>query len=506
MSGGQIAWLAVLIMLLGGCASSGSYKPAKKYAPEALMSDARVARQTLEDCHPALTWYEPAEKVALAFDGLQGGLTDSLTEAQFRLRMAKALATIRCGHTSVRPSRAASKYARKHPPREPVFPLQVKVWGGDSMVVLANAHRADSVLVRGTTIQTIQGRTIAQILDTLCQYISTDGYHRNFAWQLISNNFPAWYKSVFGLAGEYRIGYTHLSGASGTAVIKDFDPRGADSGRRQSQARRPPVPDSLRSSPPPRTATGRFTIDTARSLAIMDINSFSTSGQQRFFRKSFATLHRLGIQHLVLELRENGGGKINNSTKLTRYLASQPFRVADTVAAKSLKYPYPGRLREGLLYKVQALFVTRRMADGQLHYRRYETKYFQPLKKHHFNGKVFIITGGFTFSASNLFITPLKGQPNVTIVGEETGGGAYGNSAINIPELVLPNTRVRMRLPLYRMVINSKAPHDGRGIQPDVAVPPGSRYLSNRQDPKMLKVYELIGKGKEENGNRNLQK
>ena len=491
-----MAWLAGLVILLGGCAASASYTPAKKYAPEALLRDAELARQTLEANHPALTWYEPAETISKAFNVLQASLTDSLTETQFRLRMAKALATIRCGHTSVRPSKAASKYARKHPPREPVFPLQVKVWGGDSMVVLANAHRSDSVLVRGVLVHAINGRTVAQILDSLCQFISTDGYHRNFAWQLISNNFPAWHKSVFGLSDSYAINYTSLNSLRGTATVKNFDPRGNDSAQRRQKGSRPPIPDSLRGRVPLRTATGRFTIDTARSLAIMVINSFSSSGQLRFFRQSFATLQRMRIQHLVLELRENGGGKINNSTKLTRYLVSRPFRVADTVAAKSLEYPYPGRVREGLLYKLQALFVTRRMDDGQLHYRSYETKYFKPLKKHHFNGQVYIITGGFTFSASNLFITPLAGQPNVTIVGEETGGGAYGNSAINIPELVLPYTRVRMRLPLYRMVINSKAPHDGRGIQPDVPVPPGSYYLATRQDPKMLKVYELLGQKK----------
>ena len=37
-------------------------------------------------------------------------------------------------------------------------------------------------------------------------------------------------------------------------------------------------------------------------------------------------------------------------------------------------------------------------------------------------------------------------QDNVTVVGEETGGGAYGNSAWLIPEVTLPETKVRFRI------------------------------------------------------------
>ena len=117
---------------------------------------------------------------------------------------------------------------------------------------------------------------------------------------------------------------------------------------------------------------------------------------------------------------------------------------------------------------------------------------FKPYAKRHYNGQVYIMTGGFTFSASTLFINPLKGQKNVTVVGEETGGGAYGNSAVNVPDIKLPNTNVRVRLPLYRLVANKDLPHNGHGILPDIYVPPTSWHLARRVDPKMMKVYELV--------------
>jgi C-terminal processing protease CtpA/Prc len=109
------------------------------------------------------------------------------------------------------------------------------------------------------------------------------------------------------------------------------------------------------------------------------------------------------------------------------------------------------------------------------------------------------MTGGYTFSAATLVAENLKGQPNVTIVGEETGGGAYGNSAMFLTTVVLPNSGIRVTLPLYRMVLNAKNPKNGRGVFPDVEVKPSSVYIKSGIDAKLEKVKELIRQRKSEN-------
>ena len=55
---------------------------------------------------------------------------------------------------------------------------------------------------------------------------------------------------------------------------------------------------------------------------------------------------------------------------------------------------------------------------------------------------------------------------NVLVVGEESGGGYYGNSAMHVPEIVLPNSKLRVTLPLYRLVMD-KNRAKGRGVLPD---------------------------------------
>ena len=61
-------------------------------------------------------------------------------------------------------------------------------------------------------------------------------------------------------------------------------------------------------------------------------------------------------------------------------------------------------------------------------------------------------------------------QKNVTLIGEETGGGYYGNSAMMIPNIKLPNSGLQCRLPLYRLVMDKTRPK-GNGIMPDIFVP-----------------------------------
>ena len=489
------AVVLLLVCLLMACSSSKKrYTPERNYAPAQLRQDATVLWQTLQQCHPSLYWYTPPDSLDPAFNNMIASITDSLTELQFRMRLSQAVAMIRCGHTSVRSSKAAARYRPKR--MKPFFPLQVKTWNGDSMIVLANAYRNDSILIRGTSIQTINGRTVKEIIDTMCRFISADGIHNNFKYQLISNNFPAFYKSIIGLDSSYQLAVTTIDGKQQVVSVKNFDPFYEDSIKKaiKNQPGITPSPTPNRPRIRGLQADRKLIIDTSRSLAIMELNTFSHAHLPSFFRRSFRKLRKNNIQHLAIELRENGGGNIMNSTRLARYLSDHPFKVADTVAAKSLKYPYPSLIKNGLIYKIQSWLVASRRNDGRLHYRIYERKLFSPFERNHFDGKVFILTGGFTFSASTLFIDPLKGQKNVMVLGEETGGGAYGNTAVNVPDICLPNTGVRVRLPLYRLVVNKDLPHNGHGIIPDLIVPPSSWHLSKRLDPKMLKVYELIGK------------
>jgi hypothetical protein len=78
------------------------------------------------------------------------------------------------------------------------------------------------------------------------------------------------------------------------------------------------------------------------------------------------------------------------------------------------------------------------------------------------------------------------------VIGEETGGGAYGNTAWMIPDVTLPNTKVRFRLPKFRLVMDEKLVKDGRGIIPDIQVSPTQETIRRGIDPKAAVIRRLI--------------
>jgi hypothetical protein len=86
----------------------------------------------------------------------------------------------------------------------------------------------------------------------------------------------------------------------------------------------------------------------------------------------------------------------------------------------------------------------------------------------------------------------VKGQAGITLLGEETGGGWYGNNGIMIPDVVLPTTGVRVRLPLFRLVQYQHPPQKGTGIPPDVYIGTDYQALKMGYDKKMRWIKEKI--------------
>ena len=144
----------LIVALLSGCGvSKSSFSPLKKYSLQQVQKDYTIYQAILEDHHPSLYWYTSKDSIDYYFNrGLQQ-LKDSMTEPEFRKVLTYVTAKINCGHTTVRSSKAWSKYIDTVRLGK-MFPLSMKVWD-DAMVVTANLNRRDSILKRGTIINKI---------------------------------------------------------------------------------------------------------------------------------------------------------------------------------------------------------------------------------------------------------------------------------------------------------------------------------------------------------------
>ncbi|MFT3748630.1 MAG: S41 family peptidase [Agriterribacter sp.] len=486
-------FLSVILLLSVICfnisCSKKLYAPSRKFAAEDLKKDYTLLREVLEKFHPALYWYTPKDSMDYFFDKYYSAITDSMTRQQFGFQVLAPLTTkIRCGHTSFSYPAAYNRKMRETPP--PSIPLYMKIWP-DTMVLTLNLNKKDSILKRGTVITAINGMSEKQLTDTLFQFMPLDGYSENVNYARLSAAFPHYQRNILGLSQSYEVKYIDSAGLENTIIVPVFDPSADSVSQKIIQTRTRQVDPQNK---PRRWENIRsLTFDSTNSYAVMTLNSFTGGRLPSFFKKSFRQLKKKNVPNLIIDIRNNGGGNVSNYTSLTKYIRSTPFKVCDTMISNTKKLGgYKQYFNEGWLNSLILFFVSKKEEDGSYHFRYWEKHTFNPREKNHYNGKVFVLISGPTFSASTLFAHAVKGQQNVTIVGEEAGGGAYGNSGIRIPDVILPRTKMKVRLPLFRIVQYQHGVKDGRGVIPDIFVPVTVENIRKNVDGKMKKVTEII--------------
>src|SRR6185312_1021088 len=475
--------------LFFSCSVSKNYNPDKKYSKEALQEDYTLLRNILEKKHPALYWYTPADSMDYYFDRGYKAITDSMTELQFGWQiLAPLTANIHCGHTSFSMSKGWQHFIKNK--TIPSFPLFLKVWK-DTMMVIGNLNHKNRLIQNGSFITAINGMQNADLINYMFHFLVEDGYSENVNYIRLSVDFPYFHRNIFGLYKKYQIDYTDNNGVEKKTLIPYFAPPVPDTANKQNKERK------LRE----RKRTHQERLQDIRSLeydslfALMTVNSFSKGHLKGFFRRSFREMRKNKTKNLVIDIRANGGGDIIKSVFLTKYLRDRSFKVADSAYAISntLK-PYTKFISAGFLNNIGLFFVTHKEKDGRYHFGYWERHRFYPKRKNHFDGNIFVLTNGFTFSASSLFCNAVKGQKNIKLVGEETGGGWYGNSGLMIHNITLPNTKLRVRLPFFKLVQYDHIPVKGTGVIPDVYVGPNWRDILKGKDSKIDKVKEIIEK------------
>jgi C-terminal processing protease CtpA/Prc len=320
-------------------------------------------------------------------------------------------------------------------------------------------------------------------------YMPEDGYANNINYIRLSANFPFYHRNIYGLSKKYAVSYIDSSGTEKTDSLSVYvapkDSLRKDSLTKVEKRNLPRQKKILQYR--------SLEIDSTGTVAVMTLNTFSNGKLRRFFKQSFKKLKKEHINNLVLDIRSNGGGNVNLSTLLSRYISRKPFKTGDTLFAKSRTLsPYTKYIKGKFFNSLAMFFISSKKQDGLYHMKRMERKFYRPKTVNHFDGEVYILTNGPTFSASALFCNTVKGQAGITLLGEETGGGWYGNNGILIPDIILPNTRARVRLPLYRIVQYNHIAIKGTGVIPDIYVPTNYEALLKGYDKKMQVVKKLI--------------
>ena len=106
---------------------------------------------------------------------------------------------------------------------------------------------------------------------------------------------------------------------------------------------------------------------------------------------------------------------------------------------------------------------------------------------------MYVLINGSSFAATSELTSVLHHLNRATFVGEEGGGAYSGSTSGFVPELTLPNSRIRVDIPMvkYTMAVGDSSPPD-RGLLPDHTVVPTIDDVLTERDTELEFVLELI--------------
>lgn len=471
------------------CQSASAQKKtsavSKKYSPAELKEDAHVMTAVLLRMHPAIGIYESRMFYENLFSDFIFSLNDSLTEKQFRIRVKLILDKLHCGHTEVMYSQAFYKEMNKKKLNYSPYiflPVQNRLY----MIANLNNKKQDSVLKKGVEILKINRIPVDSMINYSKHFVSTDGFNQTAKNHYVQLGFNSYYPTLFGRPDTFEVEYLE------NKIPKNHRYRAIQ------PKTLPPLPlgprdDSLYTRYRSAKMKYRF-LDEQKKTMVLRIERFSHRGDGRAYRRVFRKLKRKGSENLVIDLRNNGGGSLANSYRLLSYLIDSAAN--QTLSTTIRNYPYKEYTKGNLAFKFTRFaykLIGKKVTRNDTDYFVYRIK---PREKHHFNGKVYVLINGGSFSASCLVSAYLKHNNRAVFIGEETGGAIEGCNAGITPYYKLPNTRIRVRVPAFRIEHDVCPQVTGHGIIPDHRTEYGFKDIVAKKDLELEKVKELIRSGK----------
>jgi Periplasmic protease len=491
-------YLIFLVLILNGCISTKTYNQRieKKYSPKELRQDVDFVKRKLVKLHPDLYWYISKENFDKEFDSLKLAIKDSLTSQEFYYKLAPLVSSVRQGHTRLILN--AKRYTTKETNDlkiskfgySPLDKVKFGLYDGKLFVTQNSSWNKD--LKVGYQLCAVNGRPVDSLLAKFRQVVTSDGYNETFLPKYISTNFNAFLSKNMGrqdsLLCSIKVGDT-----SKTMLLKRIDP--ADLVKDTVKVKKPKVPltiaqrDSARAERNLRFLQGYDSDEKVymkeltfykgdSSIAVLKIRSFSEGNYSKFYRNTFKKLDSLHTKMLVIDLRNNLGGRLNEVENLYSYLSDTTIAFTDPAHMTSLRSIYFMPLRNVPLiaipfiapfYPLYAIFTTTRVSrsNGEWYY-RFSRKRMKLAKEHRFSGKVYVLINGNSFSASSIISSNLKGSKRATFIGEETGGAYNGTVAGVMPFFKLPNSMLSVRIGVLKVAPHYKTEGEGFGIKPDI--------------------------------------
>ncbi|WP_396600794.1 S41 family peptidase [Algibacter sp. R77976] len=520
----------VLLVVFVSCKSVEKHNAliTKLHPVEDLHNDIDKLYKQLKRNHPKLYQYTSKEVLDFKFDSLKTTINTPITSRELYKKLAPVVANIKQGHVTVGSfNKWFTKKERKDLKKRKLEFHDLDFEYLENKLWVKRTFGKDSSMV-GSEVVTIDGEQVNDLVNTYKTRFASDGYNTTLHNRFVGKGFARYYNKDKGFIDSLEVTFKNKDSVFSRLykrIYKDDKKPKTDSLQTKKKSR---VKLSKSEKKENKLANKKKRKDHKKygfiskskeytrnfnfigkdsSVAYMKIRSFSNRKYKKFYRESFNQLAFLKTENLILDLRDNGGGRISEIDYLYSFLTDKNYVFIEPIEVNS-RLP----LTKSLISNGNSTFVNiigaltyidpislgyqyfnTKKVDDKIYYKMKYNKSKKP-KKANYKGKLYVLINGNSFSASSLISTHLKATKRATFVGEETGG-AYNGCVAGLYRIYkLPNTKLNIRMGLMQIETSHKQTPDGFGVKPDIVILPN---LVDRQldiDTELEWIVEDIHK------------
>ncbi|QIG88958.1 peptidase S41 [Chryseobacterium sp. POL2] len=479
----QRLYLLVFSMLIIGCQSvkKANLEFDKKIPVEALRQDIDQSYLALKKFHPELNCYISENDLTKKFDSLKHNINEPLTKQEFYFKLAPVIAKIREGHLRLKiPQRLYTKTEiKKWDKKTPLFGQYTYRVADKRIIVKQATLDSEQKLLPGTEILEINGKKVTDLIAKYQSVMTADGFNKTYYKYALTESFFNYYTAEYGLFDEANLRIKFENKIS-DVVIKRID---KDDIKKQKYS--PSKGTKKLYDFDARTNTYNRSMRFATSdssVAYIKVKSFSHTASSKFYKQSFNIIKKAKSKYLILDIRNNLGGSLDEINNLYSYLSNQPFTLVKmpemTFENAALHRDFfhnlsaTNKILSAGAYPFFILgnkLLSGKNASGKAIFKETAAKKSK-VKKDAFTGKIYVLINGASFSASSILSSKLKFDKRATIVGEETGGANDGAVAGFNNTIKLKNSKLDLPIGLLFIQPNITPENLKRGVIPDVEV------------------------------------
>ncbi|NHN27537.1 peptidase S41 [Flavobacterium jejuense] len=508
-----------ILLIKCGSVSKHNASLLEPISPKELQKDVDYTYRKLQKMHPQLYLYIDKEQLDFKFDSLKKSIKTPLTSYEFYTKLSPVVAEIKQGHTFTYPNvKKYTKEEKKQLQKETGCFSQFKYEiFNDKLYIIENNSKVKAIQV-GDEITQINSKPVDSILKAYKARITSDGYNTTFQDKMIARRFGTYYSYNKGVLDSVKLELNNEATFWIKRIKKDTI---AATSKKDSKKLTKIEKDSLIKINKEKSKYGynKATKKNNRTLtfiekdsttALLSIKGFTIGNFKRFYKETFELLKKAKTKNLIIDLRNNFGGRLTEIDDLYSYLTTDstyqfvnPSQVTKRTSllkndyfkgSKPISYVVKGILSP--IYYSYMFFKVRKNEKGG-YYVNLNAKE-KKAKENKFEGTVYVLINGGSFSASSILATKLKGTNRATFIGEETGGEYNGTVAGFMPKIELPHSKAQIRIGLLYVSALEKTTVKGHGIYPDVTIVPTIEDRINNNDPELNYVLDDIKKSQTE--------